>query len=157
MRTFDFTPLFRTAVGFERLPSLMDTALRMSETVDSYPPYDIEKTGENSYRIAIAVAGFAPEDLDVEVKEGVLTVKASKQAENGADERTAYLHRGIARRAFERRFQLAEHVAVKDARLENGLLSIDLERELPEEMKPRKIAISAKPFEGKAVEHKKAA
>jgi len=149
MRDFDFSPLFRSAIGFDRLPSLLDTAMRTAGSADTYPPYNIEKTGEDAYRISIAVAGFTREDLDVEVRDGVLLIKG-KNAEDA--ESVAYLHRGIAGRAFERRFQLAEHVRPKAADLVNGLLTIDLVRELPEAKKPRQIEI--KPG---AIEHQKAA
>jgi molecular chaperone IbpA len=149
MKPYDFAPLFRTAIGFERMPSLLDTALRLNETAESYPPYDIEKLGENAYRISIAVAGFAPEELDVEVKEGVLTVTAKRHETEEKDE-VRHLYRGIARRGFERRFQLADYVVVKSASLANGLLNIELEREIPEEMKPRKIAIAGAAIEGHA-------
>lgn len=151
MRNFDFSPLFRSAVGFDRVPSLIEAALRSAETVDGYPPYNIEKTGQDAYRITMAVAGFTPDDLNVEVRDGVLFVKGSGAPE---DETVNYLHRGIARRAFERRFQLADHVEVKSADLVNGLLSIELTRELPEAMKPRTIQIGSAT---RAVEDRKAA
>lgn len=140
MRNYDFSPLFRSAIGFDRVPSLVDAALRSAETVNSYPPYNIERTAEDSYRISMAVAGFTSDDLEVEVRDGVLIVKGAGGAENGE---TKYLHRGIARRPFERRFQLADHVEVKNADLVNGLLNIDLARELPEAMKPRTIRIGS--------------
>ncbi len=149
MREFDFSPLFRSAIGFDRLPSLLDTAMRTAGTADSYPPYNIEKTGEDAYRITIAVAGFGPDELDVEARDNVLVVKGKTAADaNGVE----YLHRGIAGRAFERRFQLAEHVRVDAADLVNGLLTVDLVRELPEAMKPRRIEIKTG-----AIEHQKAA
>lgn len=137
MRHFDFTPLHRSTIGFDRLFSMLDSA--NSET-PSYPPYNIERTDENNYRITMAVAGFAETELSVEAKEHVLTIKGEK---NDEDENRDILYRGIASRAFERRFQLAEHVRVEGAHLENGLLHIDLVRELPEAMKPRKIEIGA--------------
>jgi molecular chaperone IbpA len=149
MRDFDLSPLFRSAIGFDRLPSQLDTAMRTAGSVDSYPPYNIEKTGEDAYRISIAVAGFDRKDLDVEVRDGVLLVKG-KNAEDA--EGVTYLHRGIAGRAFERRFQLAEHVRPEAADLVNGLLTIDLVRELPEAKKPRQIEIKTG-----AIEHQKAA
>jgi molecular chaperone IbpA len=149
MRDFDFSPLFRSAIGFDRLPSLLDTAMRTAGSADSYPPYNIEKTGEDAYRISIAVAGFAREDLEIEVRDGVLYVKGKNAAE---PEGVTYLHRGIAGRAFERRFQLAEHVRPEAADLVNGLLTIDLVRELPEAKKPRQIEIKSG-----AIEHQKAA
>jgi molecular chaperone IbpA len=149
MRNFDFSPLYRSAIGFDRLPSLLDAAMRTNGTAEGYPPYNIEKTGEDAYRITIAVAGFGPDDLDVEARDNVLVVKGKA----GADaEGVKYLHRGIAGRAFERRFQLAEHVRVDAADLVNGLLTVDLVRELPEAMKPRRIEIKTG-----AIEHQKAA
>jgi molecular chaperone IbpA len=136
MDRFDFSPLFRSTIGFDRLVRLVDR----DDTVPSYPPYNIEKTGEDSYRVTLAVAGFSPEDIDVTVHENSLLVtgKAKKEEEN-----VRYLHRGIARRAFERRFSLADHIKIVGAKLVNGMLHIDLAREVPEEMKPRKIAIVA--------------
>lgn len=139
MRTFDFTPLHRATIGFDQIANLMDRALSADAAQSSYPPYNIEKTDADSYRISIAVAGFAEEDLNVEVKENALVV-AAKKAED-AEERT-FLHRGIATRAFERRFTLADHVRVTGASLENGMLHIDLHREVPEALKPRRIEIS---------------
>ena len=138
MRTIDFSPLYRSVVGFDRLASLLETAAADSAT--GYPPYNIERTDENAYRIEIAVAGFRPEELEVEVKENLLTVQGRKAAN---DEGRQYLHRGLAERNFERRFQLADYVVVKSADLVNGLLSIDLERELPEALKPRRIEIGS--------------
>ncbi len=136
----DFSPLYRSTVGFDRLFSLMD-AMGASETAQpSYPPYNIERTGENAYRITMAVAGFGEADLGLEVRESTLLVKGDKAS---AEENRELLHRGIASRSFERRFQLADHVIVQGARLENGLLHIDLVREIPEAMKPRRIPIAA--------------
>lgn len=149
MRDLDFSPLFRSAIGFDRLPSLLDTAMRTAGPTDTYPPYNIEKTGEDSYRISIAAAGFGRDDLGVEVRDGVLLVKG-KTADDA--DGVKYLHRGIAGRAFERRFQLAEHVRAEGADLVNGLLTIDLVRELPEAKKPRQIEIKAG-----VIEHKQAA
>ncbi|MFY0311534.1 Hsp20 family protein [Leisingera sp. D0M16] len=140
MRTFDFAPLHRATIGFDQIANLMDRALSADATQSSYPPYNIEKTDADSYRISIAVAGFAEEDLSVEVKENALVV-AAKKAED-SEERT-FLHRGIATRAFERRFTLADHVRVTGASLENGMLHIDLHREVPEALKPRRIEISS--------------
>ena len=140
MRTYDFTPLYRSAVGFDRLANLLETAARTSQD-GGYPPYNIETTGENAYRIEIAVAGFSPDELTLEVKENLLTVTGRKTANDDSDGRT-YLHRGLAERDFERRFQLADYVVVTRADLVNGLLSIDLNRELPEALKPRRIEIS---------------
>ena len=136
--TADFSPLYRSMVGFDRLAALLDAASK-SEAASNWPPYNIETTGENAYRVEIAVAGFKPDELNVEVKEGTLTVTGRKAANDGAEKR--YLHRGLAERNFERRFQLADYVVVTDAALADGLLSIDLRRELPEAMKPRRIAI----------------
>jgi molecular chaperone IbpA len=139
MRAFDLSPLYRSTVGFDRLFSLLDTAAN-GEGTQSYPPYNIERTGQNNYRVTLAVAGFGEGDLDIQAKENVLTVKGEKKEEKEVGERQV-LYRGIAARAFERRFQLAEHVEVSGATLENGLLHIDLVRQIPEAMKPRKIAI----------------
>ncbi len=136
MRTIDLTPLYRSVVGFDRLADLLDSA--SAEAASGYPPYNIERTGENTYRIEIAVAGFKTEDLALEVKENLLTVQGRKTAN---DEAKRYLHRGLAERSFERRFQLADFVVVQDAQLANGLLSISLKRELPEALKPRRIEI----------------
>ncbi len=136
MRTIDLSPLYRSVVGFDRLADLLDAA--STEAASGYPPYNIERTGENAYRIEIAVAGFKSEDLNIEVKENLLTVQGRKAAN---DEAKRYLHRGLAERNFERRFQLADYVVVDDAQLANGLLSISLKRELPEALKPRRIEI----------------
>lgn len=144
---YDYSPFFRSTVGFDRLLTLLETA----EGAPGYPPYNIERSDEHNYRVTIAVAGFAENDLGVEVKDNVLTV-TGKREESG---KPAYLHQGIAGRAFERQFQLAEHVVVKGARLENGLLHIDLERIVPEEKKPRRITINAP--ELKTIEGQKAA
>src|ERR1700759_700737 len=135
MRT-DYSPFFRTTVGFDRLLNLLETA----EGVPGYPPYNIERSDENHYRITVAVAGFAEKDLGVEVKDNVLTVTGKREGESA---KPAYLHQGIAGRAFERQFQLAEHVVVRAASLENGLLHVDLERIVPEEKKARRITINA--------------
>ncbi|MCW5713638.1 MAG: Hsp20 family protein [Bauldia sp.] len=137
MATFDLSPFYRTTVGFDRVFSLLDQ-LAGTENGNAYPPYNIERTGENAYRITLAVAGFADKDLSIEAKEGVLHVKGDRTEETKDRE---VLYRGIAGRAFERRFQLADHVEVRGATLENGLLHIDLVREVPEALKPRKIAI----------------
>ncbi len=144
MTTFDFSPLFRSTIGFDRLSRLMDAALRNDEAA-GYPPYNIEKRGENAYRITMAVAGFGPDDLNITTQENQLIV--SGKMKNG-DENVRYLYRGIAGRAFERRFQLADFIKVTGAELVNGLLHIDLVREVPEAMKPRTIKIEvAKPTE----------
>ena len=138
MRSIDFTPLYRQTVGFDRLFNMLDTVSQPE--APSYPPYNIERTGENAYRITMAVAGFGESELGIEVREHALTVRAEKSEDAGE---TEFLHRGIAKRAFERRFQLADHVEVRGAKLENGLLHIDLVREIPEAMKPRRIEIQA--------------
>ena len=152
MRRFDFTPLFRSSVGFDRLQEMLDSASRLDETTTPYPPYNIEAISDTAYRISMAVAGFSEQDIDIEVKENSLTVSGNGQPEQGPK---TYLHHGIAGRSFERRFQLAEHIEVKGANLSNGLLHVDLERVVPEELKPRKIQIqtsapSAKVIEGEA-------
>jgi molecular chaperone IbpA len=139
MRTIDFTPLFRHSVGFDRLERLLDSAMRHDDG-NAYPPYNIEQLGDDTYRITMAVAGFGENDLDVTVNDGTLVV-TGKHAD-AKDENVVYVHRGIAGRAFERRFQLADHIEVKGGALENGLLHIELERVVPEEKKPRKIEIA---------------
>ncbi|TPW29951.1 Hsp20 family protein [Pararhizobium mangrovi] len=142
MRHVDFSPLYRSTVGFDRLFTMLDSLAQPDQAQgQSYPPYNIERTGENAYRITMAVAGFGEDELSIEAREHILTVTAEKAYEDGS-EQNEMLYRGIAKRAFERRFQLAEHVEVKGASLKNGLLHIDLVREIPEAMKPRKIAIS---------------
>jgi molecular chaperone IbpA len=138
MRTVDFSPLYRSVVGFDRLAALLDQAATQ-DSASGYPPYNIERTDENAYRIEIAVAGFRPDELTIEVKENLLTVTGRKAAN---DDARKFLHRGLAERNFERRFQLADYVIVTDAALDNGLLSVSLKRELPEALKPRTIAIS---------------
>lgn len=138
MRHADFSPFYRTAIGFDRLIQMLDQASGF-DTEGGYPPYNIERTGDNAYRITLAVAGFTPAELKIEVKEQTLTVAGEKTAE--AAERT-YLHRGIAARAFDRRFQLADYVDVSGASFENGLLHVDLARNLPERMKPRLVEIA---------------
>ena len=141
MRTFDLSPLYRSTFGFDRLFSLLDQASGVEAGVPGYPPYNIERTGENDYRITMAVAGFSDSELSIESRENTLTVKGEKKAEEGQN--AEVLYRGIAGRSFERRFQLADHVEVKGASLENGLLHVDLVREIPEAMKPRTIAIAS--------------
>ena len=138
MRTVDFSPLYRSVVGFDRLADMLDAAT--TETATGYPPYNIERTAENAYRIEIAVAGFKPADLNVEVKENLLTVQGRRPE---TEETRRFLHRGLAERNFERRFQLADYVVVTDAQLADGLLSISLKRELPEALKPRHIEIGS--------------
>lgn len=139
MRNLDFSPLYRTAIGFDRMASLLDALTTSEQNQPAYPPYNIELTGEDSYRITMAVAGFEQSELDIQVEQNRLTVSGKKPAES---EQRNFLHRGIAARNFERRFQLADHVKVTDASLANGLLHIELVREIPEAMKPRKVAIS---------------
>ena len=141
MRHTDFTPFYRSAIGFDRLFQMLDQASGF-DSDGGFPPYNIEKTGENAFRITLAVAGFNPDELKVEMKEQTLTISGEKAAEK--DEKT-YLLRGIAARSFERRYQLADHVDVVGADYKNGLLHVDLVRNIPEKMKPRTIAISAEP------------
>lgn len=154
MRTYDFSPLYRATVGFDRLADMMDRVLTADVAQPTYPPYNIEKLDENAYRISIAVAGFTSDELSVEVKDGGLTVTARKL---GDEAEKTYLHRGIAARAFERRFALADHVKVTGATHADGMLNIDLAREVPEALKPRRIEIArnvgaAQTVETKAVE-----
>jgi molecular chaperone IbpA len=150
MRTYDFAPLYRATVGYDRIADMMDRLLSSDVTQPTYPPYNIEKIDENAYRISVAVAGFSEEELNVEVKEGALIVSARKAVE---DEAKTYLHRGIATRAFERRFALADHVRVTGAGHADGMLHIDLVREVPEALKPRRIEIAkGDTVETKAVE-----
>jgi molecular chaperone IbpA len=137
MTTNDLSPLYRTLVGFDRISNLIDQAMRL-DTTPGYPPFNVEQVGEDAFRIELAVAGFGEEDLDIEFKQNTLIVVGRKAP---AEEQRRFLHRGIAERSFERRFGLADHVRVQGARLENGLLTIELVRELPEAMKPRRIAI----------------
>lgn len=139
MRTFDLSPLYRSTVGFDRLFNMLDGATGF-EAGNSYPPYNIERLSENAYEITMAVAGFGEGDIEIEVKENGLTVSGKKTEET---EDREFLHRGIATRAFERRFQLADHVHVKGAKLENGLLTVELERVIPEALKPRRIEIQS--------------
>ena len=139
MNTLDFSPLFRTAIGFDRLARQLESARNLGDA-QGYPPYNIEKTGEDSYVLTMAVAGFGPQDIDVVARENVLTVSGrAPQAEEGR----SFLYRGIAGRAFERRFVLADHIAVEGAKLENGLLELALKREVPEALKPRRIQVQA--------------
>jgi molecular chaperone IbpA len=138
MRTVDYAPLYRSVVGFDRLATLLEAASK-ADGPTGYPPYNIETIGENAYRIELAVAGFKADDLQIEVKENLLTVTGRKVAN---DEPRRYLHRGLAERDFERRFQLADYVVVTDAGLSDGLLTISLRRELPESLKPRQVPIS---------------
>ena len=150
MRTYDFSPLYRATIGFDLIADLMDRALLADGAQPAYPPYNIEKTAENAYRISVAVAGFAADELTVEVKDGALTVSARKA---GDDAPKAYLHRGIATRAFDRRFALADHMRVSGAIHADGMLHIDLLREVPEALKPRRIEIAkGDTVEAKALE-----
>jgi len=149
MRHFDFSPLYRSTVGFDRLFTMLDS-LGQPDQSPTYPPYNIERTGENAYRITMAVAGFDESELSVEAREHTLTVKGEKAEETG--EQAQFLHRGIAKRAFERRFQLADHVEIGGAQLKNGLLHIDLVREIPEAAKPRRIEIASTGREAKQIE-----
>jgi len=153
MRHVDFSPLYRSTVGFDRLFTMLDSLTQPDG--QSYPPYNIERTGEDAYRISMAVAGFSEDDLSVEVHRNVLTIKGEK-SETPADESTELLYRGIAARSFERRFQLADHVEVVGANLKNGLLNIELQRNVPEDMKPRKIAITKVANGSKQIEAKAA-
>ena len=156
MRTLDFTPAFRSTVGFDRMARLLDHAMRATEASNTptFPPYNIEKISDDDYRISMAVAGFAESDLDITVENGALVV--SGKIEKPEDDSRTYLHRGIATRSFERRFDLADHIRVSGASIENGLLHIALVREVPEAMKPRKIAIAGG-GDAKAIESKQAA
>ena len=164
MRTdFDFAPLFRSGVGFDRVFDLLENATRV-QALDNWPPYNIEKAGEDGYRITMAVAGFAQDELELTTQPNWLVVSGRKQPHQGEAEGTQYLHRGIATRSFERRFELADHVKVKDAWLADGLLTIELVREVPEAMRPRRIEVQAWKGVGaggqpqpQQVEHQKAA
>jgi molecular chaperone IbpA len=148
MRTYDFAPLYRSVVGFDRLANLLEAAAS-GEGAGGFPPYNIETVGDNAYRIEMAVAGFKPDELSVDVKENVLTVTGRKTAN---DDAKRYLHRGLAERNFERRFQLADYVVVTEAKLADGLLSIALRRELPESLKPRRVEIQSAPASAGAIE-----
>lgn len=139
MRDFDFSPLYRSAIGFDRMASLLDNISRAEQGQPSYPPYNIELTGEDEYRITMAVAGFTESELNIEIKQNTLSVTGKKE---NTSKNQQFLHQGIAARNFERRFQLADYVRVENASLENGLLHVDLVREIPEAMKPRTIAIN---------------
>jgi molecular chaperone IbpA len=153
MRGYDLSPLFRSTVGFDRLTRLMDAATRLDESAPSYPPYNIEKTGENAYRITMAVAGFADDEIDITAQDNTLVISGKPKK---AEEERKFLHRGIAGRAFDRRFELAEFIEVKGAALENGLLHVELARVVPEARKPRAVKIetsapkAAPVLEGKA-------
>lgn len=151
MRTLDLSPLYRSTVGFDRFGSMLDQLLTGDVAQPGYPPYNIEKTGEDAYRITLAVAGFGEDDLNIEVKDQGLTVTAKKR-DVAEDKQPNFLYRGIAERGFERRFQLADHMKVTGAGLENGLLHIDVVREVPEALKPRTIAIGANGRKARAIE-----
>jgi molecular chaperone IbpA len=138
MDRFDFSPLFRSTIGFDRLTRLVDAASRVDNAALAYPPYNIEKTGEDAYRVTMAVAGFSPDEIDVTVHQNTLLVTGKSKKE---EDESRFLHRGIARRAFERRFSLADHIKVVGASLDNGMLHVDLVHQVPEEAKPRKIEI----------------
>ena len=154
MRSIDISPLMRASIGFDRLMNIMDSAARIDSGSVSYPPYNIEKTGDDDYRITMAVAGFGEDELEVTVKDTSLLIAGKKADVESKDEGASYLHRGIATRSFERRFDLADHIQVVGARVENGLLHVDLRREVPEAMKPRRIAIaSAAAPEAKVIEN----
>jgi molecular chaperone IbpA len=141
MRNYDFTPLYRSTVGFDRLANMLDRALTTDAGTNTYPPYNIEKSGDDTYRISIAVAGFSEDELSVEMRDGQLVI-AAKKAEVDTPDTVTYLHRGIASRAFEKRFQMADHVRPVKAETKDGLLHIDLVREVPEALKPRRIEIA---------------
>ncbi|MEO3428855.1 Hsp20 family protein [Pelagibius sp. CAU 1746] len=155
MRTMDLSPLYRASVGFDRLLKSLDTAGRLEESAFSYPPYNIEKVSDDAYRIVMAVAGFGEDELDITAKENSLVISGRKDKAEGEDEVT-FLHRGIANRAFERRFDLADHIKVTGAKLENGLLAVELVREIPEAMKPRSIAITNGDKKAKVIENEAA-
>lgn len=148
MTTIDLTPLYRTGIGFDHLASLLDSAMRLDKNNNAYPPYDIEALDEDRYAISLAVAGFTRDELDVQVENGVLTITGNKAQDDKC--RRTFLHRGIADRAFERTFSLADYVEITSAKLANGLLSVELKRELPEAMKPKRIEIDT---QTKALEH----
>jgi molecular chaperone IbpA len=156
MRNYDFAPLYRSTVGFDRLANMLDSALTADVGTNTYPPYNIEKSGEDTYRISVAVAGFSEDELSVEMRDGQLVISA-KKAETEDVTEVQYLHRGIAARAFEKRFQMADHVRPVAAETKDGLLHIDLVREVPEALKPRQIEIAstgtidAKPVKAKKV------
>jgi molecular chaperone IbpA len=155
MRHVDFSPLYRSTVGFDRLFTMLDS-LAQPDGAQTYPPYNIEKTGDDAYRISMAVAGFSDDEISIEAHRNVLTVKGERK-EGTEGEGSEVLYRGIASRSFERRFQLADHVDVLGAELKNGLLFVDLKRNIPEELKPRKIAITSAPAKAKQIEAKAAA
>lgn len=154
MNRIDLSPLYRSSVGFDRFGTLLDAAFQTEKTSTGYPPYNIEVVKENNYQITVAVAGFKQNELDIQVEKGVLTVRGKKQSE---DQQKSFLHQGIATRSFERKFNLADHVEVTDADLQDGLLTLSLVREIPEAMKPRSIAINTSSVDEKVIEHKEKA
>ena len=156
MRQYDLSPLYRSTVGFDRLFTILDQMSGVDASVQTYPPYNIERTGENAYRISVAVAGFAEDDLSIETRENVLLIRGARKTEAAETPKTEVLYQGIAARAFERRFQLADHVQVTGAALEHGLLHVDLVREIPEAQKPRQITIGSNARAPKVVESKAA-
>jgi molecular chaperone IbpA len=153
MRTYDLTPLMRSTIGFDRFDRLFEQAFQHADSGSSYPPYNIEKRGEDAYRISMAVAGFGEDDLEITVKENSLTIAGKPLSE---DANTSFLHKGIAQRGFERRFDLADHIKVTGANLENGLLHVDMVREIPEAKRPRRIDIATDPSAAKMVGDKAA-
>ena len=150
MTTIDFTPIYRSSIGFDRLASMLEGALHADKATNGYPPYDIEAIGDDCYTISLAVAGFTEDELDIQVERGVLTVKGKKSE---SDTNPNYLYRGIATRAFERKFNLADYIKITGARLQHGLLMINLEQEVPEAMKPRRIEINS---DAQVLEHQSA-
>jgi molecular chaperone IbpA len=157
MDGFNLSPLFRSTIGFDRMLRLVDAATRLDSASLGYPPYNIEKTGDDAYRLTMAVAGFSPSELDVTVQENVLLVSGKSQKNEEKKNGTGYLHRGIARRAFERRFSLADHMKVTGARLDNRMLHVELVHEVPEAAKPRSIEIGTGPVPAQVTEQKAAA
>ena len=152
MNSIDLTPFYRSSVGFDRLGNLLDSALRSDQNAGGYPPYNIELVDENHYAVTLAVAGFEEHELDIQVEGGLLTIKGQKAEENKGKKRE-FIHHGIAFRGFERKFSLADHVEVQDARLHNGLLEINLVKIIPEAMKPKRIAISSNAAKSSTLEH----
>ena len=156
MRQYDLSPLYRSTVGFDRLFTILDQMSGVDASAQTYPPYNIERTGENTYRISVAAAGFSEDDLSVETRENMLLIRGARKAEDAQAPKTEVLYQGIAARSFERRFQLADHMNVTGAALEHGLLHVDLVREIPEAAKPRQIAIGGNGRGPKVVESKAA-
>jgi molecular chaperone IbpA len=155
MRTYDFAPLYRSTVGFDRLASMLDRAMSVDVNANGYPPYNIEKTDDNAYRISVAVAGFSDDELSIEMRDGQLVI-AAKKADAKDAEQVVFLHRGIAARSFEKHFQLADHVRAVGAETRDGILHVDLVREVPEALKPRRIEIAKQTKPGKTIEAKTA-